>query len=199
MPAFINPPPSIPFILRPGIWLARKVTGKDLDVPKILSWYPKTAIGSAVLESLVAHKDKTISQRMLKLVRMQASFAVSCPFCIDMNSAEYSQSGITPEELDALQNSNLLSTVNTFTKQELLALEYTRLISQTPLFFPVELIDSLKQNFSEREIVILASTAAQVNYWGRLIQALGIPPAGFSEICQLPDLDEPTGKEDQKD
>jgi len=173
MTAFINPPPKIPLMMRPGIWLAKKITGKDLDVSKILSWYPKTAIGSAVLESLVAHKDKTISKRMLKLVRMQASFAVSCPFCIDMNSAEYEKSNITPEELVAIQDSNLISEVKTFSKRETLALEYARLISKSPLSFPGSFIEELKQNFTEREIVILAGTATQVNYWARLIQALG--------------------------
>ena len=40
-------------------------------------------------------------------------------------------------------------------------------------------IEELKRNFNEREIVILASTAAQVNYWDRLIQALGILPLAF--------------------
>jgi hypothetical protein len=34
-------------------------------------------------------------------------------------------------------------------------------------------------------MVILASTTAQVNYWARLIQALGIPPAGFNEACEV--------------
>ena len=194
MTAFINPPPKIPILMRPGIWLAKKITGKDLEVSKILSWYPKTAIGSAILESLVAHKDKMVPKRMLKLVRMQASFAVSCPFCIDMNSAEYEKSGITPEELAALQDSNLVAQVESFTMQEKLALEYARLISKSPLSFPGEFIEELKQNFKEREIVILASTAAQVNYWARLIQALGIPPAGFSETCQLPENRNATGK-----
>lgn len=187
MSAFIKPPNKLPLILRPGIWLSKKITGKDLEIPKLLSWYPKTAIGSAVLESLVAHKDKTISVRMLKLVRMQTSFSVSCPFCIDMNSAEYEKSGITPDELSALQDSNLASEIPTFTERERIALEYARLISKSPLSFPSEFIESLKLNFSEREIVILASTAAQVNYWARLIQALGVPPAGFSGSCQLPD------------
>jgi hypothetical protein len=42
-----------------------------------------------------------------------------------------------------------------------------------------------KANFTEREIVILASTAAQVNYWTRLLQALGVPPAGFSDHCDI--------------
>ncbi|MFO7624619.1 MAG: hypothetical protein R6V73_09730 [Anaerolineales bacterium] len=41
-------------------------------------------------------------------------------------------------------------------------------------------MSKLKESFSEREIVILATTAAQVNYWTRLIQALGCPPEGYS-------------------
>ena len=44
-----------------------------------------------------------------------------------------------------------------------------------------DLVERVKSAFTEREFVILASTAAQVNYWARLIQALGIPPAGFGE------------------
>jgi len=186
MAAFIRPPKPIPLLLRPGIWIAKKVTGKDLEVPKLLSWSPKAAIGSAVFEALVAHKDQTISERMLKLVRMQASFSANCPFCIDMNFADYEKSGISPEELAALQDSSLVTTNTTFSTREKLALEYTRLISASPLAFPSEFIESLKQNFDEREIVILATTAAQVNYWARLNSALGVPPAGFSGVCKLP-------------
>jgi alkylhydroperoxidase family enzyme len=52
---------------------------------------------------------------------------------------------------------------------------------QTPLKFHPDLVERVKAAFTEREFVILASTAAQVNYWARLIQALGIPPAGFGE------------------
>ena len=46
-------------------------------------------------------------------------------------------------------------------------------------------MEKIKLNFTEREIVIIASTAAQVNYWARLIQALGVPPAGFSDKCEI--------------
>jgi alkylhydroperoxidase family enzyme len=71
--------------------------------------------------------------------------------------------------------------VDTFSARERLAIQYARLISQTPLKFHPDFIAQIKSSFTEREMVILASTAAQVNYWARLIQALGIPPAGFSE------------------
>ncbi len=185
MGAFINPPNRIPLFLRIGIWISKKITGKDLLVARLLSWYPKSAIGSAILESLVVHRDKDINERILKLVRMQASFAASCPFCIDMNSFEFEKQGITMEELTALQGTKNFTEVATFSKREKLAIEYARYISRSPLAFPGEFINELKKNFKEREIVILASTAAQVNYWARLIQALGIPPAGFSDQCKI--------------
>lgn len=185
MGAFINPPSKIPLFLKFGIWISKKMTGKELLVAKILSWYPKSAVGSAILESLVAHRDGKLDERILKLVRIQASFSASCPFCIDMNSFEFERKGITNDEIKALQGLYDITQVTTFSKREALAIEYAKYISKSPLLFPKEFISELKRNFNEREIVILASTAAQVNYWARLIQALGIPPAGFCEECKI--------------
>ncbi|WP_345299343.1 hypothetical protein [Candidatus Villigracilis affinis] len=71
--------------------------------------------------------------------------------------------------------------MGSFSEREKLAIAYTRLISETPLKFRPEMVEKVKAAFSEREFVILVSTAAQVNFWARLIQALGIPPAGFGE------------------
>jgi alkylhydroperoxidase family enzyme len=185
MKAFIEPPKSIPFYLRIGIWISRKITGRDLLPGKLLAWYPKTAVSSAIMEMLVAHKYKTLNKRILKLIRLRTSFIVSCPFCIDMNSYDYDQFGITPEEFSALQGKITMEAVNTFSTREIIAMEYAVLISRSPLSFPQDFVDKLKANFNEREIVIMAGTAAQVNYWARLLQALGVPPAGFSDSCEI--------------
>ena len=185
MKAFIDPPNHIPFYLRIGLWISRKVTGRDLLPGKLLAWYPKVAISAGIMESMVAHKDTNLDKRILKLVRLRTSFFVACPFCIDMNYYDYSQYGITPDELAVLQGKLDIETVKTFSPREIIAMEYAVLISRTPLQFPQEFIHKLKSNFTEREIVILASTAAQVNYWARLLQAMGVPPAGFSVQCEL--------------
>lgn len=181
MDAFINPPKKIPIYLKLGIWISKKITGKDMLPAKILAWYPKAAIGSGILESLVAHKDHNLGERILKIVRIQASYAAACPFCIDMNSHQYKDKHISNDEIMVLKGQKPLEEVITFSEREKLAIQYAKLISQTPLKFQPEFIEKIKQYFVEREIVILASTAAQVNYWARLIQALGIPPAGFSD------------------
>jgi len=177
--SFISQPPRIPFFLKLGILLSEKVTGKMMLPPRILSWYPKAAVGSGIMEALVAHEDGRMDKRMLKLIRMAASNAVACPFCVDMNSYEYRKYGITDEEAQSLRGD--FETVASFTERERLAIIYTRLISATPLKFHPDVVEKVKAAFTEREFVILVSTAAQVNFWARLIQGLGIPPAGFGE------------------
>lgn len=181
MDAFIQPPQKISIVLRFGIWISEKITGRRLLPARILAWYPKAAVGSGILESLVAHHDGCLNERMLKLVRITASFSAACAFCIDMNSHEHEALDIGAEEISALRGQLELGRVATFSARERLAIRYAQLISQTPLKFDPDFIEQIKANFDEREMVILASTAAQVNYWARLIQALGIPPAGFSD------------------
>jgi alkylhydroperoxidase family enzyme len=185
MDAFISTPKNIPFWLRIGIWYSERVTRHEMLPAKLLAWYPKAAIGSGVLEAMVAHKDGNLDPRILKLVRVQASYSASCAFCIDMNSANSIESGISSDEILAMQGKKDIRSVPSLTDREILAINYAKLISQTPLKFPAEFISDIKHNFTEREIVIIASTAAQVNYWARLIQALGIPPAGFSADCKI--------------
>jgi AhpD family alkylhydroperoxidase len=152
-----------------------------MEPARLLAWYPRAAISSGVLESLVAHREP--SPRLLKLVRVTASLTASCPFCVDMNSFEWAAAGVTDDELRALQR-GAEEEIATFTPRERAAIAYARAISSTPLAFPEALTCRLTELFSEREIVILATTASQVNYWARTIQALGIQPAGF---CVLPD------------
>lgn len=185
--AYINPPHKIPFFLKMGIMISNKVTKKDLLAPKLLAWYPKVAISSGVLESLVAHGKNDLNRRILKLVRIQTSMSVACPFCVDMNSFEYEKDGITPEEIQGLEGTKSLNEIYSLSKKERLAIEYAKVISATPVEVPMDLIAEIKNEFSEREIVILSSTVAQVNYWARMLVALGVPPAGFSESCNIGD------------
>ncbi|MFH2131241.1 MAG: carboxymuconolactone decarboxylase family protein [bacterium] len=189
MNGFIDPPHRIPLFLRLGIWFAEKSTGKKMLPARLLSWVPRTALGSGILEALVVHRDRTISQRLLKLVRIQTSFIVSCPFCIDMNGLGYAEQGISEEEILALRDIKPITEVNSLNEREQTALAYVRLMSQTPILFSERFLERLKKAFDDREIVVLATTIAQVNYWARLIQGLGIPPAGFSSHCDILAID----------
>lgn len=181
--ALIEEPRRINPLLRVAIAVSDRVTGRRMLPARLLAWYPRAAIGAGVLESLVAHHEP--SERLLKLVRITASITANCAFCVDMNGFEYDRVGITDAELRSLP-AGTEDGIATFSAAERLAIDYARRISRSPLVFPEELMAALRAAFTERELVILATTAAQVNYWARVIQALGIPPAGFTEACPLP-------------
>ena len=52
-----------------------------------------------------------------------------------------------------------------------------------------QLSDGLAALARRQRIVVIASTCAQVNFWTRLIQSLGVQPAGFSSECSILDLE----------
>lgn len=182
--AYIKPPKKIPLFLKLPMWIAKKKVKKDLLLPKILAWNPKTAISSSIMEALITHDDKEVPKRLLKLIRIQISIDIACPFCIDMNSFEYDKENVTEEEIKYLQNKDIDS-CPTMSNKEKIALKYISAITKTPVIISEKLITEIKKEYSERAILILASTAAQVNYWARLIRALGVPTAGFTNICKI--------------
>lgn len=184
MNAYIEPPKKMPFYIKLGLFFAKRATGKDLLPPKLLAWYPKAAISSGVMEALVAHghPEKDLSVKILQLIRVQVSVLAGCPFCIDMNSVDFENNGISEEEMQGLTGVLDIDLIDSLSEREKLAIQYAKLITETPVEVPVPFIARVKNVFSEREIMMIVTTASQVNYWARLIRALGIPPAGFREV-----------------
>jgi AhpD family alkylhydroperoxidase len=178
--AFIDPPARAPLLLRVGVWIAERIAGKRMLPARLLAWYPRAALGSGLLEALIADRDGRIDRRVLKLVRLAASFETACPFCADMNEHRHREAGVTDEELRALRDRVEPGEIPSLSGPERLAIRYARLASATPLRFEPAFVNDLRGAFDERELVVLASTAAQVNYWARLCEALGVPPAGFA-------------------
>jgi AhpD family alkylhydroperoxidase len=182
---YIKEPKKIPIFLKAGILFAEKKTGKLMEPARILSWYPKAAVGAGVLESLVAHEEAGLNKRLLQLIRMQVSILVNCSFCIDMNGNEFEEQGITEEEVEALQGIKNFDEVLSFSIEEKIAVQYTKELTITPIIENDKTISLMKQTFNEKQFVIIVSTIAQVNFWARLIKGFGIPPAGFREDCSL--------------
>ncbi len=186
---YLSPPSRMPWLLKAMLAIVERRLGKPLMANRILAWYPKAFWGSGLMEGLIAHEEPEVPKRLLKLIRVYVSFLASCPFCIDMNAKEYRESGVDDEEILALRGIRRFDEVASISASERAALEYVRCATSTPVAFTPEVIDELRYRFSERAIVVIASTCAQVNFWTRLIQSLGVQPAGFSSECSILDLE----------
>lgn len=175
--AFLDPPRRPPLLLRIGLAIVRRRTGEDPLVARLLTWYPRAAVGSGALEALVAHSEGRVDERMLKLVRMTVSSTVECPFCVGFNGRDWERL-ISEDELAVVQGRRDPAEVSTLDAAERLAIEYARVLSATPVVVAPEWGSRLREHFTEREVVVLATTVAQVGYWARVVQGLGCPPLG---------------------
>ncbi|MGV8848616.1 MAG: carboxymuconolactone decarboxylase family protein [Propionibacteriaceae bacterium] len=189
------PAPRRPnLLLRLGVAFSERTAGKPLDPARLLTWYPKAAIGFGVMEALVAHRDGRLDARLLQVVRLVASLAAGCPFCIDLNGMGRERNRLTDEEVRALARlaggqdpstgSGDAAWPQTITPLERLAARYAAVLSATPVE-PDSILVEVSAAFTPREVVVLATTTAQVNAWARLIRGLGILPAGFSDTCEV--------------
>jgi alkylhydroperoxidase family enzyme len=153
-----------------------------------LAWSPRLLAGTGLMEALVVHRDPEISRRLLKLLRVFASYQVSCPFCIDMNGSGFEQESVTPDEVRALASGKPWDSVG-FSAAEAAALRYAACVCATPVKFPDAVVADLHRHFSDRAFTVIAATVAQVNFWARYIQSVGVSEAGFSQDLKLLELD----------
>lgn len=180
--AYLDSPKKVPIFIRIGTWYAERKAKKELLVPRLLAWYPKAALSSGLLEAMITHHDDAISDRLLQLIRIQVSILVNCPFCLDMNSNPTGENHISPEALLHLQQTIDLNLDKDdyFSEKEMCVLRYVRDMTQTPAVIDQVNYERLKSCSSERELIIMATTICQVNYWSRLMKGLGVPVA-----CEL--------------
>ena len=183
----VNPPAHVPWYLRLGLWWAKRKTGKEPLPGRLLAHVPRAALGAGLFELGAAHAPRDLGGRELAAARLVASATVGCPFCIDMNAAGFGDSGLTRAELDLLVGLERDCWAELGTREHLAA-RYAACLSATPVELPAELATKLRAVFAERELVVLATTIAQVNYWARFCNGLGIPAAGFFDdrACPLP-------------
>jgi hypothetical protein len=196
MKSLIGSPQKIPFFLRLMIWIADKKAQKEMLTGRILSWSPKIGIGSGLLELLIEDgAADCLEERMIKILRIKVSFAIPSAFALDINSWNYKHFNITEEEIKGLQGIKKIDSITSFSEKEKVALKYAHLLSKTPVVLNQKLLDDLRRLFTQREIVTIAALIAKVNYWARLVEALRIKPAGYTDdpILHLEKYDTFTG------
>lgn len=188
-PSTIAPPARIPWRLRPLIWIAERMTKKPALPARVLAHAPKAALGAGLFE-LSAYSGAQLAKAdgalLLVIARLVASQTAGCPFCVDMNAAAALRGTLAQAQIERLI-ANWRDAIFGLSVRAQLAAEYAHVLSATPVAVTETLLQRLQQHFTGREIVVLAHTVAQVNYWSRFNQGVGIPAAGFyADACAVP-------------
>lgn len=180
--SLVEPPKHIPFFTGILLDIAEKAFQKELRAGRLLSWSGDLGLATGALEKYIEKgARKILEPRLIYLLRMQVSYAASCPFAIDVNSSKYTDYAITEAELSALQGKTALESVETFSGQEKVALTYAVGMTRTPIRMSANILSDMRRLFSPKQVVAVAALAAKVNFWARFLEAMRIKPAGYSD------------------
>lgn len=184
----VDPPRRMPLLVRLALFVAEAITGKEALPGRLLAHFPKGALAAGVFEAAAASPsdlDREDGARVLAVARIVASAIAGCPFCVDMNAATWKRAGLTPVELRSLL-SDRVGAVDILDARAAAAAKYAAALSATPVVLEEPLRTELLELFSAREVVVLATTIAQVNFWSRFSQGLNVPAAGFFDESACP-------------
>lgn len=140
-----------------------------IDITKVT---PAAYKAVATLQSYVDQSG--LDPKLRDLVKIRASQINGCAFCIAMHTREARKHGETEERiylLDAWRETPL------YTPKERAALEWIEAVTLlTAGHVPDEVFKTVREQFSEKEIVDLTVAIVTINTWNRLSIAFRVPP-----------------------
>lgn len=137
---------------------------------------------AAMLKLEAYLKGVELEKELIHLVQIRASQINGCAFCLNMHTIEIQELGVSGQKLALLpvwRESSL------FTPRERAALAWTEaltLIANTNA--PDEEFDTLREQFSEREIVDLTLAIGAINIWNRLNVGFRTPPELAPQVLE---------------
>lgn len=161
-------------------WLSRRRVGRTIEPVQVALHHPRLLFAMGGFEQAVDGAD-ALDDRLKALVNLKAASIVDCSFCLDIGSSEARKQGVRVDELHAVtdhRHSDL------FSAREKLALDYAAALSRSPVKVGDELMDDLRAEFSERELVELTYIAAWENFRARSNSGLGIEATGFTHASR---------------
>lgn len=118
-----------------------------------------------------------LEESLLELVKMRASQINGCAYCLDMHSKDARAQGETEQRLYAL---NAWRETPFYSDRERAALAWTEAVTLiTEGHVPDEVFETVRQHFSDQEIVNLTLAVTMINTWNRLSIAFRVVPGTY--------------------
>lgn len=177
-------PPRSPrdclWYLRPFFWNQRRKYGAVLDSALVWARAPKLFLGLAFLYGMIDRKSSPLSPALRSLVTVRVSQINWCRFCVDLNTATLLKRGVAMEKVEALEDWQGSAC---FDARERAALDYAEAVTRSDRQVTDEVVERLREHFSDDAIVELTGLIAFQNMSSKFNSALAVPAQGF---CSVP-------------
>jgi AhpD family alkylhydroperoxidase len=122
-------------------------------------------------------RNSSLEHSLLELVKVRASYINGCAYCVDMHTKDARLAGETEQRLYAI---GVWHETPFFTPRERAALSYTDAATRiADGGITQELYDSVREHFSEREMLDLIMAVVVINGWNRLAITCRTPVGSY--------------------
>jgi AhpD family alkylhydroperoxidase len=140
-----------------------------IDVTKVS---PAAFQAVAALQSYVDQSG--LDPKLRELIKIRASQINGCAYCLAMHTRDARKHGETDERMHLL---NAWRETPLYSARERAALAWAEAITLlTEGHVPDDVFETVRKQFSEKEIVDLTAAAVAINTWNRLSIAFRVPP-----------------------
>jgi alkylhydroperoxidase family enzyme len=176
----LNPPRTLWYRL--GSWLSRHRYGVMLDPGAAIAHNMPVGRSLALFE-LQVERWRTLDRGLKDLAVMAAAARIGCAWCLDFGYWEATTLHNVPsEKIRAVPD---WRDSNVFTGLERLVLEYAEAMTDSPPDVSDEMVQRLRSQLSDAELVELTAMIAVENLRSRMNSALGMTAQGFKDRCDL--------------
>lgn len=162
--------------------IARRVLGKVPDIALVALHHRGYAAATLAHESL-ASRWHTLSPTDQALAVMSAAVEVGCSWCVDFGYWQFHHNGVDPQKLNDVAAA---ATSTAYSPAERLVIDYAAAMSRTPVEVTDEMVEQLREHFTDPQVVELTALVALENQRSRMNAALGLSSQGFSDTCEVP-------------
>ena len=177
----LDPPKTLSY--RIGARIARRRYGVMLD-PGAAIAHNMTVGRSYALFELGVERWRALGHGLKDLAVMAAAAKIGCAWCMDFGYWESTVKHEVPaEKIRAVPG---WRDSEAFNGLERLVLEYAEAMTDTPPTVTDEMVERLRAQLSDAQLVELTAIVAVENLRSRINAALGLTAQGFKDRCEMP-------------
>ncbi|MGH7920393.1 MAG: carboxymuconolactone decarboxylase family protein [Candidatus Dormibacteraceae bacterium] len=178
----LDPPRTL--LYRIGAWCSRRQYGKVVDPGLAVANNPRvmqTYLGA----EMTVRRWNRVPEGLKLLAVMAAAARIGCSWCMDFGYWDGVQKGLDRAKLRDLPAWRESAA---FTPLERAVLAYAEAATATPPEVTDALVDALRPDLDDAQIVEIAMMVAMENLRSRFNSGLGLTSQGFKEQCDLPPI-----------
>lgn len=162
--------------------VSRRIYGRVLD-PLRAAFHHRPVLATTLGLELAASRWQKLPRTLQALATMAAAQEIGCSWCLDFGYWEHQHRGVEPRKLREVPE---WRTSTAYTPLERTVLEYAVAATSTPPTVTDELVDRLRADLSDAQVVELAALVSLENFRSRTNAGLGLTSQGFAADCALP-------------